>query len=423
MLYVTGSHVIESRAISNLDNRRIYAYTSGGGTSFSIVNVSVKEVISATNTPRLDYSTGAEAFLLEPQSTNLITQSELFSDASWRKSNTIVSDNSTISVDGTQNATLIQSTTTTSCFVAPNNLTLTIGNTYTFSCFAKKGNNDWIRLAHVTSGGTGCWFDLENGVVGTVNSQSATIEYYGNGWYRCTNTFIAIDDTNSDNAFIGICDANGSTNAGIVGKNDYLWGAQLEAGSYLTSYIPTQGSAVTRQADTASGAGNSEVFNDSEGVLFADVISNGGTTDWYISIYDLTKNNIVAIRIVYNNSNKVSVFMVSNGGSAEFDVFYDVGSLGFKNFNKFALKYKVNDVSLFFNGFEVITISSAAMASGFKSLNFANATGGTQPFYGKTKEIAYYDTVLTDLELETLTSYRSWLSMVKELNLNVIYNG
>ena len=51
----------------------------------SIDNVSVKEYITATNTPRLDYSTGAEAFLLEPQSTNLITQSELFSDSSWTK--------------------------------------------------------------------------------------------------------------------------------------------------------------------------------------------------------------------------------------------------------------------------------------------------------------------------------------------------
>ena len=44
-------------------------------------------------------------------------------------------------------------------------------------------------------------------------------------------------------------------------------------------------------------------------------------------------------------------------------------------------------------------------------------------FYGKTKELGYYDTALTDLELETLTSYRNWVSMVNELNLNIIYNG
>ena len=44
-------------------------------------------------------------------------------------------------------------------------------------------------------------------------------------------------------------------------------------------------------------------------------------------------------------------------------------------------------------------------------------------FYGKTKELGYYDTALTDAELETLTSYRNWVSMVNELNLNIIYNG
>ena len=53
--------------------------------------------------------------------------------------------------------------------------------------------------------------------------------------------------------------------------NVHLWGAQLEAGSYETSYIPTNGSSVQREADVANGSGNSEVFNDSEGVLFADI--------------------------------------------------------------------------------------------------------------------------------------------------------
>ena len=52
-----------------------------------------------------------------------------------------------------------------------------------------------------------------------------------------------------------------------------------------------------------------------------------------------------------------------------------------------------------------------------------NQEPNTLNYSGKTKEIGYYDAILTDLELETLTSYRSWESMVNELNLNIIYNG
>ena len=62
------------------------------------------------------------------------------------------------------------------------------------------------------------------------------------------------------------------------------------------------------------------------------------------------------------------------------------------------------------------------LPTGLNTLNFNDGAGGAD-YFGKTKEIGYYDEVLTDLELETLTSYRNWESMVKELNLNVIYNG
>jgi hypothetical protein len=46
--------------------------------------------------------------------------------------------------------------------------------------------------------------------------------------------------------------------------------------------------------------------------------------------------------------------------------------------------------------------------------------GATEPQYGSTKEIGYYDTILTDLELEYLTSYRSLNELVTELNLNTL---
>jgi hypothetical protein len=73
------------------------------------------------------------------------------------------------------------------------------------------------------------------------------------------------------------------------------------------------------------------------------------------------------------------------------------------------------------NGFEVLTDTSGATPVGLNEVRFDDGDGNV-PFYGKTKEIGYYDEILTDLELETLTSYRTWEAMVKELNLNIIHN-
>jgi len=84
--------------------------------------------------------------------------------------------------------------------------------------------------------------------------------------------------------------------------------------------------------------------------------------------------------------------------------------------------YKSNKFELWANGFKLGEDTSGTPPSGINKLSFDRGDG-LSDFYGKTKEIGYYDTALTDAELETLTSYRNWVSMVNELNLNIIYNG
>ncbi len=374
--------------------------TAGASTTLKIRNISVKEVIE-NDIPRIDYSTGEGAFLLEPQSTNLIAYSEDVSGASnWNRTAVTSTQNATTSLDGTQNADLIQSTGTSSCIIDDNALTFTIGNTYTFSVFAKKGNNDWIRLGHVTSGGTGCWFDLENGVVGTVNSESATIEDYGNGWYRCTNTFVATQTTGSFQVFIGICDADGSTNSGASGQNDYVWGMQVEALPYATSYIPTNGSTVTRAAESCVDA--TPTINSEEGVLYAEISALADDiTNRSIGLTDGSTSN--RVNILYSNSTNQIRATVVVGGSAEFDTTYVLTSI--QDNHKIALKYKENDFALWIDGVEINTdlIGSVFAEGTLTKLNF-NIGTSLFPFYGNTKDLRVYDKALTDEELTELTT-------------------
>ena len=412
-----GSNVIQFTATDT----RVYFKRGAGSVISSISNISLIEITDDTNLPRINYegfsydangdiipNSGCGSWLLEPQSTNLITYSEDFSDASWGKSATTVSANSTISADGTQNASLIQSTQTGTALVSVSYPTLTVGNTYTFYCFAKKGNNDWIRLAHISSGGTGCWFDLENGVVGTVNSESATIEDYGNGWYKCTNTFIATTSTGANLVFIGICDADGSTNAGIIGQNDYLWGAQLEQQSFATSYIPTQGAASTRLQDIATNSGNASLINSEEGTLYVDYkLVNQFPSFPGIQITDDSLQNQVSF-YTYNNS--LTYYVKSNN----INTVLNTEALSENTDYKLAISYSYLETSLYLNGEKKASYLNKDMPLDLRKI-IINVNGNVS----KYKALAVYKTALTDASLRSLT-YPPAVATTFDLNFNTI---
>ena len=212
---------------------------------------------------------------------------------------------------------------------------------------------------------------------------------------------------------------NASFNA-VGNETVYLWGGQSEQQSYATSYIPTSGSTVTRAAETCNNSGNSEVFNDSEGVLFADIAALADDLTFRnITISDGSNSNAIQLR--YRSTSNVLQALLVVGGVGET---YGVTLNDITTFSKAAIKYKENDVAFWVNGFEIVVDTSASTFPNntLNTLKFQRGNG-TLDFYGKTKELGYYDTILTDAELETLTSYRNWVSMVNELNLNIIYNG
>ena len=270
--------------------------------------------IARNGEARIDYTDSTDgALLLEPSRSNFIPYSEDF-NLVWVERSVTLTANSVISPDGTQNASTLTINNSTPYLGDINNI-VTTGSTYTISCFVKKGTNRWVRLASYSSAISGAWFDLENGVVGTVNSTSASIEDFGNGWYKIKNTTIVSNGNNQ--AFIGLSDADGGTSSSQIGNTVYIYGAQIEQGSYATSYIPTSGSAVTRVADVCEGAGNSEVFNDSEGVLYAEIsaLANDGTNR-AIAISDGTTSNVV--RFYYSVTDNRIVGNVKSSGSSVF---------------------------------------------------------------------------------------------------------
>ena len=189
------------------------------------------------------------------------------------KARVSVSANQVISPDGTLNADYLeQQSGNTSSGLYFKTVTFT-ASTHTQSIFAKKKEKSFIALAENASASSlrYTWFDIENGYIGVVNAgHTAKIENYGNGWYRCSITYTAINTGSGFSSFYYLSDTNGSTT--VVGSGGlYIWGAMREQSSYPTSYIKTSGSAVTRSAETANGSGDAATFNDSEGVLMAEI--------------------------------------------------------------------------------------------------------------------------------------------------------
>ena len=364
-------------------------------------NISLVEVQG--DRPRLSYdiTNGVVEkqphLLLENSSTNRITFSEDLSN-NWTTANTTVTTNQITSPDGALTADLLQSTSTSSCIIEPSGLSLTTGVTYTYSVFVKKGNNRWIRLGHISSASTGCWFDLDNGVVGTVNSESATIEKFGNNWYRITNTFVATSTATANSAFIGICNDNGSTNSGAIGQNVYIWGAMVEQQAFATSYIKTAGTTITRAAETCNNSKPS--VNSTEGVLYCEIAALADDLTFRtISVSDGTTSNRSVLR--YGGTSNFINVLASSGGSNVFDNNFTLSEI--TDFNKIAIKYKANDFALWVNGNEVKTDTSGAAPVNLSQVQFSNAVGNSNIFYGKVKGLAVYNEALSESQLMQLT--------------------
>ena len=369
------------------------------------------------NVPRLDYSGGGCPVLLtEPQRTNLITYSEDFSNAYWTKAGSSVVSGFT-SPDGASNAyKLVEDTSTGGHNFRKNSLAVTLTNTYTFSIIAKKGERDWIMLRDdLHAGVSTTYFDLTNGVVGTTNSAYSNIEALGDGFYRCSTSTISTHASSTIYPATHLAEAdNDVTYTGDGTSGVYIFGAQLEEASYPTSYIKTEGSAVTRNGDQVTGAGDAATFNDSEGVLMMEIeIPNKSTTDSYpIAIFGTG----ATLQIYYRASSQ-SISFLSSVGGIQYLFHSTINPLGN---HKLSLVYKQGQYSAFIDGFLMNRQNSGNVPSNGTLNTLSIKDSGSSNFYGRVKQVQYFNTVLTDSELETLTSWTSFIEMAQAQQYNII---
>lgn len=402
VVHSDGSHEFIVQADSTSFRLQTVSTTT---TSFLVDNISVKEITDVSNLPRINYEgfdydnglpiygSGKGHLLLEGQSTNNLSYSENFATNWVTYLSTISTDNSILSPDGETNGTLVSKNGQQFARIEKGSLALA-SSTYTFSVFAKKGLTNWVKLRTDGIAAAEVSFDLENGVVGTnAGATSASIEDYGNGWYRCSISFTAsiticrLYVADVDNGW-------GNTNAASA----YFWGAMIEEGD-ISSYIPTNGSAVTRTAETCNNAGNADLFDSEEGVLYAEIAANSINSNSSIS---LNNGNSDFIRFVLFGGTRINVG-VTVGGVSQVNI--NKFSFNYTIDNKIAFKYKENDFALWVNGVEIATDNSGVTPSlnTITRISFSRDGGSIWPFYGKIRMVAVFPYLSND-EMECLTS-------------------
>jgi len=375
-----------------------------GTTTLSIDNVSVVEVLG--DKPRIDYtdSLTSPSFLLEPQSTNLVTYSEDLTGGSLRSAIATANTIETYDPSGKNNATKFEVTQSEDDSYVRTVYTAAVTD---FSCFiylkGKKGQKFQFFAARDN------YAELNPGVIGVCTGEWQKVSFSG--------TF----STTSSTVIIGL-EFGQSTDDSVKGQVYYAWGCQLEALSYPTSYIPTAGSTATRAQETCNGAGNASTFNSTEGVLYAEIAALANQANYrYIALTDGTTNNRVDILYRNDVANTITSRLIVGGAeAARFDIAID----NELNYNKFALSWKQNEVKFFINGTQQGSTDTNANVPPANTLNelMFNRGDGNEQFFGKTKGVYVFNKALTDDELQQLTGpdYNSFAALAAAYNYTVI---
>lgn len=343
--------------------------------------------------PRFDYdpvTLAPKGLLVEEQRTNLLVRSEEFDNASWVKGGVTVTANAAVSPDGTQDADLLTGTGATPRIHQLT--TLVSGQSYTATCYVKQGTSASIGFDAV---------NISNGPVFTFATKSwstisgvftaASYQELSNGWFRLSITFTSNTTSAGPGWYV-----SGLTTA-------WLWGAQLEAGSFATSYIPTVASQVTRTADVATitGANFSQWYNQSEGSLVVEG-----------SVYAFpaaSSNNAIAALSDGTTANSHYVYTFGSAGYAATQVSSVVqanptsgSALSVNTPYKMAYGYKTNDFAFTVNGATVGTDASGTVPA-VDQLQIGRV-GSTILLNGWIRSIRFFPTRLSNAQLQALTA-------------------
>lgn len=332
--------------------------------------------------------------LVEEARTNQLLNSSDYTNASWAKTNVVAAVSAVLSPDGTA-AQSLTATAAVATNMIVNTPLVASGTSYTYSVYMRAGTGNTVGNAVLLRNNTtatnllGVTIDLGTGVLTyTVGATGATSTYVGNGWWRITLSVSAgITATDGLITYIGW---TGGTAA--AGDFIYAWGAQLEAGAFPTSYIPTAAAAVTRNADNATITPGAW-YNQPSGTI--------------VAVADT--NNTAGIGGLWNSNTGSAPGNFVSGGNVSFGL-SSVFSTGITSALskgvqfKTAYSYIVSNHNACTNGSAVVNNTNATVIATPVGIGIGSSGGSSNFLNGHIKSLAYYNTALSNAQLQSLTT-------------------
>jgi hypothetical protein len=355
---------------------------------------------AAINEARFDHdpvTLACKGLLIEEGRTNVCLSSENFG-TTWSTFNSSTSLISQVAPNGDPSAySLVENTSTTQHSIFQS-IAFAGTTNYTFSVFVKAGSRNFASLVEQSSGGTirRTFFNLSTGEVGTKNaSHTASTQQLPNGWWRLIISFtsgsaasanIAIELASADNvsSYLG----NGSGNA-------FLWGAQVEAGSFPTSYIPTTTGTLARGADVCSitGSNFNNFYNQSEGTFLSSTQLFSVGNDYFASYWNVFNTpSYMRVSVYSQTSTQEASYLQNNDGTL-----YSIVASELSRISRTAGAYQLNNARIVKNGTLGVLDTTFTPYSNLISLTIMSQASGT------INSLRYYRKRLPDAKLQALT--------------------
>ena len=353
-------------------------------------------------------ASGPLGYLSEQAGTNILLQSNQF-DTTWTNTNSIETANYAIAPDGTKTAWRLidDSATGTGVVALVQSLTVASGSPSVniVSVHAKQDQLTTLAIATTLYDTTEqSWFDLSAGTIGTTAHDNAWMEPLGDGWYRCSVEFQTTTDLAGTIQLRAAAADNNST-VDLDGTSSILvWGAQVEAGSFPTTYQPTAAASVARNVDKDAYDPTGNVSKDA-GTFYAEFTLEPGwdvnaSTNYHLwACFD---TNIITDSLVIRllgSTGKFQVFGYS--GSVEQFAFNGTTTFIPRVTYSVALAWQENDVELYLNGVSIATDTSATMPTALSEM-YLGSGGFAQAFDGNIRNVKIFNKRLNDSQVATL---------------------